>query len=125
MAAAAQVEISPEDAGKHWDRSAKIPHRVCMKEMITDTMSERALDVIAAPGWSAVYVGADNKEFVWPLIAWYRPSSTAGPLLVGLALSLDGRAVVPAEQIDGFKCYLPPAEWVGEPTEPPAAQRRG
>ena len=73
-------------------------------------------DVIAAPGWAAVYI-REGREFVWPLVAWLRPDASAAPLLVGLALSLDGRAVVRADQIEGFKCYLPPAEWFGDAQE--------
>jgi hypothetical protein len=77
-------------------------------------------DVIAAPGWAAVYV-RDGREFAWPLVAWLHPTAGAGPLVVGLALSLDGRAVVRADQIEGFKCYLPPAEWLFDPAEPAAS----
>jgi len=77
-------------------------------------------NVIAAPGWGAVYV-RDGREFAWPLVAWLHPSGGAGPLVVGLALSLDGRAVVRADQIEGFKCYLPPSEWLADQAEAPAA----
>lgn len=80
----------------------------------------QATDVIAAPGWGAVYV-RDGREFAWPLVAWLHPALDAGPLVVGLALSLDGRAVVRADQIEGFKCYLPPAEWLADPGEPNAS----
>jgi hypothetical protein len=75
-------------------------------------------DMIAAPGWSAVYV-RDAREFVWPLVAWFRPDS--GPLMVGLTLSPDGRAIVRADEIEGFKRYLAPAEWLdhGEDSRAP------
>ena len=79
-------------------------------------MGDQASEVIAAPGWAAVYV-REGREFVWPLVAWLRPPPGPGPLVVGLALSFDGRAVVRADQIEGFKCYLPPAEWVADASE--------
>jgi len=79
-------------------------------------MEARGSDVIPAVGWAAVYV-REGGEFVWPLVAWHRPAPGPGPLVVGLALSFDGRAVVRADQIEGFKCYLPPAEWLAEPPE--------
>jgi len=47
-------------------------------------------DVIAAPGWAAVYV-RDGREFAWPLVAWLHPTAGVGLLVVGLALSLDCR----------------------------------
>lgn len=82
-------------------------------------MNGEASDLIPAPGWAAVYV-REGKEFAWPLIAWLRPVPSNGLVLVGLTLRLDGRAVVRADEIEGFKCYLPPAEWLAEP----AASRR-
>jgi len=88
-----------------------------MREMNQAEMDAHASDVIAATGWSAVYV-REAREFVWPLVAWLRLPPSPGLLVVGLALSLDGRAVVRADQIEGFKCYLPPAEWLGEPADP-------
>ena len=72
----------------------------------------RAIDFIAAPGWSAVYM-RDAREFAWPLVAWFRADRE--PSMVGLALSLDGRGVVRADQIEGFRRYQPPAEWLAEP----------
>ena len=68
--------------------------------------------MIAAPGWSAVYM-RDAREFVWPLVAWFQPDQ--GPSMVGLALSPDGRGVVRADQIEGFKRYMPPPEWLIDP----------
>jgi hypothetical protein len=68
----------------------------------------------------------DGKEFAWPLIAWLRPANGTGPVLVGLTLRMDGRVVVRADEIEGFKCYLPPPEWISdsaanpEPPEPPS-----
>ena len=85
-------------------------------------INARPSDVIAAPGWAAVYI-REGREFVWPLVAWLRPEVAAGRLLVGLALSLDGRSVVPAEQIEGFKCYLPPAAWFGDASQEPGPAR--
>ena len=82
-------------------------------------------DLIPAPGWAVVYI-RDGREFAWPLIAWLRPPPGAGPLLVGLTLGLDGRAVVRADEIAGFKCYLPPAEWIAEsPAEPTPTPQKG
>ena len=81
--------------------------------------STQSSDMIAAPGWAAVYVGAAG-EFVWPLVAWFRPAP--GPTVVGLALSLDGRAVVRADQIEGFKCYLPPTAWLVDQEMPQGHQ---
>jgi len=80
---------------------------------------ERASDVIAAPGWAAVYL-RDGREFAWPLVAWLRPAAGGEPPLVGLTISPDGKAVVRADQVQGFKCYLPPAEWIDETAEPGA-----
>ena len=63
----------------------------------------------------------DGKEFAWPLIAWLRPLNGAGPVLVGLTLRLDGRVVVRADEIEGFKCYLPPGEWIADAHSEPAS----
>jgi hypothetical protein len=83
-------------------------------------LSDKASVLIPAPGWAAVYV-RDGNEFAWPLIAWLGPANSTGPVLVGLTLRLDGRMVVRADEIEGFKCYLPPAEWITDsPGDPPA-----
>ncbi|MFI5283654.1 MAG: hypothetical protein ACHQ0J_11085 [Candidatus Dormibacterales bacterium] len=86
--------------------------------MVEADMADHGSEVIAAPGWAAVYV-REGGEFVWPLVAWLRPAPGPGPLVVGLALSFDGRTVVRADQIEGFKCYLPPAEWLADPPDRP------
>jgi len=83
--------------------------------VITTPETAHDADTIAAPGWAAVYV-RDDREFVWPLVAWLRLPPGPGLLVAGLALSLDGRAVVRADEIEGFKCYLPPVEWLADPT---------
>ena len=70
-------------------------------------------NLIPALGWAAVIL-IDGEEIAWPLVAWMRLSAGSGMALAGMALSLDGRAVVKADQIEGFKCYLPPAEWISE-----------
>jgi hypothetical protein len=85
-------------------------------------VSSPASDLIPAPGWGAVYL-RDGKEFAWPLIAWLRPTNGTGPVLVGLTLSLDGSVVIRADEIEGFKCYLPPAEWVADPAGDPSAPK--
>jgi hypothetical protein len=87
-----------------------------VKEMNRAESNGHSPDVIPAPGWAAVYV-REGKEFVWPLVAWLQLAPNSGALMVGLALSFDGRAVVRADQIEGFKCYLPPAEWLADPPE--------
>ncbi len=84
-----------------------------MQEVVEAEMGDQDSEVIAAPGWAAVYV-REGRELVWPLVAWLRPAPGAGVLVVGLVLSFDGRTVVRADQIDGFKCYLPPAEWLAD-----------
>jgi len=105
---------------------ALTPHNVAlrrvMKDMTAGETGQPASDVIAAPGWAAVYI-REGREFAWPLVAWHRPAASPGPLVVGLALSLDGRAVVRADEIEGFKCYLPPAEWLADSLEPAPPRR--
>lgn len=100
-------------------RTFTIPLNLQAKSDQVPVSGEQVSDVVAAPGWAAVYV-RDGREFAWPLIAWLRPPPGDGPLLVGLTVSQDGKAVVRADQIEGFKCYLPPAEWIGEAPEIPA-----
>ena len=76
-------------------------------------MQERGRDLIAAAGWAAVYT-RDGAEFLWPLVGWLRPAPGTPAVLVGLTLTPDGRAVVRADQIEGFKRYAPPAGWLAE-----------
>jgi hypothetical protein len=105
-------------------RTFTIPLNLHAKSDQVPVSGEQVSDVVAAPGWAAVYV-RDGREFAWPLIAWLRLPAGPGPLMVGLALSPDGRKVVQAEQIEGFRCYLPPAEWVADDGEPAAPRPPG
>jgi hypothetical protein len=70
-------------------------------------------ELLPAAGWGAVYVKS-GREFAWPLIGWTRSGDGAASLLVGLTVTFDGTRVVTCDSIEGFKCYLPPSEWIGD-----------
>jgi len=76
-------------------------------------LNDTAEELLPAAGWGAVYEQS-GREFAWPLIGWLRPGNGSVDLLVGLTVSLDGTKVVRCDSIAGFRCYLPPAEWIGE-----------